>query len=514
MRHVVLCISEMAPSLLQVWKSHLPNFAALINHGCSGTTRYSVPCLLTPQMWSTITTGVGAGHHGVIDYWQRDDDTGSFTETTGRDVVGRRFWELMDDGGVSTCIANVPHTYPPGKLHHGVVFSGQDAPGAHPSIAAPRSAYRTVCRSLGRYHHKDIFPGGQVRISYAATVPRETEWQARLFEFLVRHFDADFTMCYASGAAMAQHYFWADMDDTTAPRACRDAVFETYKALDSMLGKLRTAAGPDANVWVLSECGAGPLASGIDINCWLREAGFLCHRDPRATGQLRSWNRQLLEVARMGAQRFLPKRAFYFINRPAVRRFVQSRIGAYEIDWQRTSAYHLGKAEGSIYLNLRGREPFGTVTAEMAPAVLEAITSKLHELRDPSTREPVVAAVHRAEDLFHGPHVGRAPDLLIEWVNSAYMPAESGRSGTDVFLPRVREYMSWPTTGSHRPQGVFLAAGPDIHTGELSESVDLMNLAPTWLAAVGIAPSAEFQGAVVPEILKDRHPVVGSRRVS
>src|SRR5690606_23223779 len=134
--------------------------------------------------------------------------------------------------------------------------------------------------------------------------------------------------------------------------------------------------------------------------------------------------------------------------------------------------------------------------------VLEKVSQKLLQLRDPETGKPVVRAVHRGEELYQGPHGGRAPDLVVEWEDYAYMPTESAVSGEKVFVPRMREYMSWATTGSHRPEGVFIAAGPGIEKGKLSRSIRLIDLAPTWLAAMGAEQSPSFQGEVVWEILR------------
>ena len=127
---------------------------------------------------------------------------------------------------------------------------------------------------------------------------------------------------------------------------------------------------------------------------------------------------------------------------------------------------------------------------------------KLLQLKDPETGEPVGDAVHQGEALYQGPHRERAPDLVVEWADYAYMPTESATSGDEVFVPRMREYMTWATTGSHRPEGVFIAAGPGIEKGTLSKSVRLLDLAPTWLAAMGAEPPSSFQGEVARDILR------------
>ena len=305
-----------------------------------------------------------------------------------------------------------------------------------------------------------MFPGGQERESYGKRLPAETVWQARLFTHLVREVGARFTMVYASGAAMAQHYFWAEMEERQALNGGRGVVFDTYRALDDMLGSLRSAAGSDATVWVVSECGAGELRSGVDINRWLESAGLLEFRSRGSASWGRRLKRECLQSVRAGAQRLLPKQTFHIVNRPSVRRFVHERLAAPEVDWSRTQAYHRGKAEGAIYLNLRGREPHGIVAEHQVAEVVQRITSRLEGLRDPSTGEAVVAKVHLGEDLFEGPFASRAPDLVVEWRDHAYMPSESSSPEKAVFVPRMREFMSWPTTGWPSSRGGLLRVRP------------------------------------------------------
>src|SRR6185295_10729682 len=69
----------------------------------------------------------------------------------------------------------------------------------------------------------------------------------------------------------------------------------------------------------------------------------------------------------------------------------------------------------SIWLNVRGRDPRGTIApgAEYENA-LRDLSAELRAWRHPVTNAPIVAAVHRRDALYHGPAVGEAPDLILE----------------------------------------------------------------------------------------------------
>lgn len=71
---------------------------------------------------------------------------------------------------------------------------------------------------------------------------------------------------------------------------------------------------------------------------------------------------------------------------------------------------------------------------------------------------------------------------------------------------RLRELLS----GSHRHNGIFLAAGPDIEPGDF-ESVNTMELLPLLLALSGLPLSEELPGSVPEEVVREgflaRHPL-------
>lgn len=65
-------------------------------------------------------------------------------------------------------------------------------------------------------------------------------------------------------------------------------------------------------------------------------------------------------------------------------------------------------------------------------------------------------------------------------------------------------------SGNHRPDGIVLAAGPDIGTGTI-EGMTIVDTAPTLLALLGLPISSELPGRVVEEVLKpgflERRPI-------
>ncbi|MET0387562.1 MAG: hypothetical protein ABW321_16455, partial [Polyangiales bacterium] len=123
-------------------------------------------------------------------------------------------------------------------------------------------------------------------------------------------------------------------------------------------------------------------------------------------------------------------------------------------------------------------------------------------LRDPETGAPVVRHVHARDELFSGPHLERAPDLLLELaLDRGYsynlMPSPAANGGTfrrlspDEYLGRKGRSLP----GSHRNRGLFIASGPTIQShGELD--VAMADVSAILLARMHIALPPPLEGQI------------------
>jgi len=69
---------------------------------------------------------------------------------------------------------------------------------------------------------------------------------------------------------------------------------------------------------------------------------------------------------------------------------------------------------GRVYLNLQGREPNGTLPQEEYEAWRGRVAAAaMAGLTDPETGEPMLAQVLRREEIYHGPGLERAADLIL-----------------------------------------------------------------------------------------------------
>lgn len=497
-RVLVIALQEATRDLIDPWVDQglLPNIAALMHAGTSGHVLAQAP-LITPHSWANILTGVNAGQHGIFDYWQRGAD-GVFCESSTAVLQALPIWARLRGTGLRSTLLNLPMTYPPPELD-GVVVAGLQSTASVREIFSPPDLYDRLIAAQGAYRLEATVPGGRKKRDYIGLFDIETPRTAEAFEFMLNAQDWDFAMVYFIDAAMAQHYFWADMEAGN-DNPYRDVVGSAYKNLDAAIGRLVRAAGRDVVVFLMSECGAGPMRSGINLNNWLEQQGLLHARRGPLTGLKQFVEYNVLPTAK----RMLPPAVKSGLSSSslALKNWASSSGTQLDLDWSRTKVFSRGK-EGNIFVNLAGRDPCGIVQpGSEYDELLHFVADALRKLEDPNTGAPVVTSVARPEELYAGPAVEFAPDLTIDWSDAAYMMTERGWSSRDVFVERWRKGMSWPTTGSHRYDGVLIAAGPGISAGAQMGSASHFDLLPTWLHILGQPGPSELKGRVLAEMME------------
>ncbi len=125
--------------------------------------------------------------------------------------------------------------------------------------------------------------------------------------------------------------------------------------------------------------------------------------------------------------------------------------------------------------------------------------SVFEEKPDPFDREllkDVIPTAYRDSDAY----LGQLLERLGKEINVVVL-SDHG-FGPAVGKWQRRQRREWRMlSGSHRPDGIFLAAGPDVRRGEV-DGVSVMDVAPTLLALLGLPVSRELPGRVVSEILR------------
>ncbi len=265
---------------------------------------------------------------------------------------------------------------------------------------------KDLARHLGPFHTKGL-PADTKALSYDILANDEyldLSYQliaeSRLgmeyeIEKLAR-LDEGFLFYYFSSLDQDSHMFWRTIDPESPlytkelDRQFGHTLKDLYIEMDKCLGRAMNSfdiRDPNFQLLVMSDHGFGPFRRQVNLNSWLHEQGFITLTDSAA-----------LEDGE------------YFAN----------------VNWDKTAAYALGI--NAIYLNLAGRERFGSLSLGQANSVLGKIRQGLFTLRDPKNGYKVVTDVYQTTEAEKqaNPH---APDLIVGW-NLGYRTSWSSILGS------------------------------------------------------------------------------------
>jgi predicted AlkP superfamily phosphohydrolase/phosphomutase len=452
----------------------------------------------TPSAWPSLYTGVNPGKHGVYGFLTFDGYDWAVVDRT--DVREYAMWELLDDHGYRSVVVNVPVTHPPRPIE-GAIVPGYVAP--EDPTCVPGDVLSTV---TGEMDYR-IYPPSTREVS-----PREqlsayesiVRSRGRVFRRLTDRYDPHFSFLQFQ---LTDTVFHDRPDDWSA-------VERVYGAVDEQLDAVLEATNP-RNVVIVSDHGMGEYEGyEFRVNEYLRAEGYVETRhggegmpswDSIARNRLKAGeeagarDRSVLEqatasLAKVGLTSQRAERVLETVGlADHVAEVVPTdaiRAGTEQVDFAASTAYMRSRIELGVRLNVEGREPDGEVPPERYDEVRETLLSKLRGVRSPEGY-PIFETVHRREDVFEGPYVDEAPDLVI-------VPRD-----LDQFLSgslRGPQFDSPSEPWNHKYLGVIVATGQDIDASAMgsADRPQLFDIAPTVLSTFGVAPSERMDGVVLP----------------
>ena len=245
-----------------------------------------------------------------------------------------------------------------------------------------------------------------------------------------------------------QHMFFRHLDERHPANRGRtakhkDVIRKLYIEMDALVGRTMEAVDDETALLVMSDHGFKPFRRGVNLNTWLYQHGFLAVTGDQPTGA--------------------------------------DMFG--DVDWSRTKAYAVGF--GGIYLNLQGRETGGIVTpGDEAEQVRREIRDGLRALVDEVEEVQPVREVYDARQVYSGPYVADAPDLIVGFRPGHRVGWASVTGGiSDEVIEDNTRY--WSGDHNFNPPDVpgMLFSNRPI----ASDSPGIMDIGPTVLDLFGVA---------------------------
>ena len=381
-RTVIIGLDGMPYGLMDTFgrDGTMPNFGALTEESVFCPLASSIP-EVSSVAWSSVITGQNPGEHGIYGFIDIAPGTYRRIFPNFSNLKAPTFWER--DGDRRAVILNVPTTYPARELN-GVLVAGFVA------LDLERATYpRSLVPTLQELAYKvdvDAQKAHQSLDFFLRDLTKTLDARIAAYRHLWETVDWDTFMLVFTGTDRLAHFLWDAYEDPN--HRFYDAFRDHFKAIDEVIGEIAARLDPQDALLMLSDHGFERLDQNVYLNRVLQDAGFL----------------QFEEGAR-----------------PSLKA-VGAEARAFALEPSR------------IYLNAQERFPRGSVAAPDRKPLLDDITALIETLTYDG--EPVIQRVYHRDELYHGPHIDRAPDLVLLG-NPGYNLRASWRAsdtfGTDVF---------------------------------------------------------------------------------
>lgn len=380
-----------------------------------------------------------------------------FTDAEGRPVsdggvTTPRIWDYVGHSGGRSIVVNVPITYPPRPIE-GVLVAGMPvppgAPFTHPAELAAR------LEDDGYVPDVAVQEDPREGAATLARLARMTEARGRAVARLAMSEPWDlFAVVFVLPDRLG-HPWWKQlipgdhMYESNSAERVREQARDCLVALDRAVGELLEALPAGTSVVCCSDHGFGPLRADLFFDLVLARRGLI--ESPPGI--------------RLG---------------PALARLGRSRLGRAAP----TALHRWLRAHATVTAESKRATAWTGAPYELGVRLADSedvrlrdfVMDLLRELAAPDGTR-VIRSVHPRAEIYHGPRVDEAPDVLCEMADESV--------GLHNGLHASRPWVSRATTawGTHAAEGVIAISGAPAGAEVHGHAADV---APTVLALLGL----------------------------
>jgi predicted AlkP superfamily phosphohydrolase/phosphomutase len=334
----------------------MPNTAELIPQGIFKKMLSSIP-EVSSVAWSSMITGENPGRHGIFGFMDLFSDSYKIRFPNFNDLKAPPFWNLWEGKSV---IINVPSTYPVRETN-GVLISGFVSIDFEKSVY-PKSLIPPL-KDLGYRLDVDSQKAHSSMDLFLADLDKTLDARIEAYRYLWETQNWQTFMLVFTGTDRLMHFLWDAYEDKD--HKYHNLFLEHFRKIDQAIGEINTRITDNDLLIMHSDHGFERLEKDIYISYLLTQNGFL--------------------------------------------RFKQDQDIVLNNICYGTKAFVLDPAR--IYLNLKGKYPCGTVEPAEADELLSQLENLFRSLEiDGRT---VIRDIYRKEQLYSGPYLENAPDLVL-----------------------------------------------------------------------------------------------------
>ncbi|MGH7894017.1 MAG: alkaline phosphatase family protein [Candidatus Binatia bacterium] len=443
---LVIGLDSAAPDLVfDRWRGELPTLRALMERGAYGRLLSTNPPITVPA-WTAMMSSRDPGELGFYGFRNRKDHSyDGYAFANSSLVKVPRLWDWLGEAGKHCVVLGVPQTYPPTPIN-GEMVTCFLTPSTKAAYTHPPELKAEVEEVTQGYvlDVDDFRTPDKARL--LARCYEKTNKHLTLAKHLLRTRPWDFFMVVEMGVDRMHHGFWSYMDPEhhkyEPGNPFEGAMLDYYRHVDRELAEMLALCPSDTLVLVVSDHGARKMDGGICFNEWLIREGYLVLGEP--------------------------------VTKP-------TPIGKVKIDWSKTRAWGDGGYYGRLFMNVRGREPSGTIDPKDYEKVRTDLIAGIEAITDPQGRN-IGSKAHRPEEVYRKVN-GVAPDLIVYFGDLAWRSVGAvGMGGLHTF-----ENDTGPDEANHDWDGLFIlttnGAPPPLRG--MQEGATIYDVAPTLLRLLG-----------------------------
>ena len=347
-------------------EGNMPNFSSLVQEGDIKQMKSVMPTI-SSVAWTSYMTGCNPAKHNIFGFVDLQPNSYDFTIPTGIDIKVKTLWEHLGENDLRSIVINVPETYPPKKIN-GMLVSGFLCTDVK-KVAQPPELSEKL-EKMGYRIDIDSWQARKDRDKMLEDIDYTFTHRVKAMFDLMDNEKWDYFHCHIMCTDRLHHFLWEQMENNDPKYG--PAFLAFYMKVDEMLGELRKRLDDNTDLIILSDHGFCTVKKEVELNYWLRQQGFLKLEE---------------DLAKPGE---LP-----------------NSLSAISPD---SKAFSL--IPGRIFINLKGKFPKGYVEKEEYEKLRASISERLYALADPGTGESMIESVHLKEDIYNGPLMDRAADLI------------------------------------------------------------------------------------------------------
>jgi predicted AlkP superfamily phosphohydrolase/phosphomutase len=269
----------------------LPTMTALANRGSFGVLRTGEP-IQSPQMWTSIATGVVPEKHGITRFTAEIPGTDREVPVTSNMRKVKAFWNILSEAGVTVGIVGwwpswpaeevdgfmiAQRAWPVNWSRHGIPFgaardrSGRLIVDDFPGRTYPEELYAdfeqfviteedVTASDLSQLFSDPAFTD-PARQFHARWVYAKDKTFADAGLEMLQRFDPEVFALYIQGTDVVSHYYWGDQTEegfAVSPeneRLYGRVVRNYYRFVDDVIASYLAVVGDDTAVLIVSDHG-------------------------------------------------------------------------------------------------------------------------------------------------------------------------------------------------------------------------------------------------------------------